>query len=105
MNVANLISGSSAFSKTNLYIWKFLVHIQQKSSLKDFQHKLANMWIEHNWMVVWTFFGIALLWDCPSLGLEWKLSFSIPVATAKFFKFAGIFEVQHFNHIIFQDIK
>ena len=42
MNIANLISGSSAFSKSNLYIWKFLTHIQQKPSLKDFEHKLAK---------------------------------------------------------------
>ena len=37
-NVGNLISGSSAFSKVSLYIWKFSVHILLKSSLKDFQH-------------------------------------------------------------------
>ena len=30
MNVINLISGSSAFSKSSLYIWKFLVHVLQK---------------------------------------------------------------------------
>ena len=35
-NVGNLISGSSAFSKSNLYIWKFSVHILLKPSLKDF---------------------------------------------------------------------
>ena len=43
MNVSNLISGSSAFSKSSLYIWKFLVHILLKSSLKDFEHYLARM--------------------------------------------------------------
>ena len=40
MNVGNLISGSSAFSKPSLYIWKFSVHILLKSSLKNFEHNL-----------------------------------------------------------------
>ena len=35
-DVGNLISGSSAFSKSNLYVWKFSVHALLKSSLKDF---------------------------------------------------------------------
>ena len=34
-DVGNLISGSSAFSKSSLNIWKFMVHILLKSSLKD----------------------------------------------------------------------
>ena len=42
-NVDNLISGSSAFSKLSVYIWKFLVHILLKSSLKDYEHNLASM--------------------------------------------------------------
>ena len=35
-DVGNLISGSSVFSKSSLYIWKFLVHILLKPCLKDF---------------------------------------------------------------------
>ena len=58
----NLISGSSAFSKSNLYIWKFSVHVLLKPNLKDFEHYLASMWNEHSCGVVWTFFGIVLLW-------------------------------------------
>ena len=38
MDVGNLVSDSSAFSKSNLYIWKLLVHILLKPSLKDFEH-------------------------------------------------------------------
>ena len=49
----------AAFLKSGLYIWKFSVHILLKSSLKD----LASMWNELKCMVVWAFFGIALLWD------------------------------------------
>ena len=41
--VGNLISGSFAFPKSSLYIWKFLVHILLKPSLKDFEHYLASM--------------------------------------------------------------
>ena len=62
-DVGSLISGSSAFFKSSLYIWKFLVHVLLKPSLKDFEHYLASMWNERNCAVVWTFFGIALLWD------------------------------------------
>ena len=42
-DVGSLISGSSAFSKSSLYIWKFSVHILWKPSLKDFEHYLANI--------------------------------------------------------------
>ena len=42
-DVGNLTSGSSAFSKPSLYIWKFLVHILLKPGLKDFEHYLASM--------------------------------------------------------------
>ena len=62
-DVVNLISGSTAFSKSSLYIWKFLVHILLKPSLENFEHDLASMWNECNYAVVWAFFGIALLWD------------------------------------------
>ena len=52
MNDSNLISGSSAFSKSISYIWKFSVDILLKPSLKDFEHYLASMRNEHNCMVV-----------------------------------------------------
>ena len=42
-DVDNLISGSSAFSKSSLYIWKFLVHKLLKPSLKDFECYLSSM--------------------------------------------------------------
>ena len=40
--VGNLIFGSSAFSKSSLYTWKFSVHVLLKPGLKDFEHSLAN---------------------------------------------------------------
>ena len=61
--VGNLIFGSSAFSKSSLNIWKFTVHILLKPGLENFEHYFAGMWEEYNRAVVWTFFGIALLWD------------------------------------------
>ena len=64
INVGNLISGSFAFSKSSLYIWKFLVHVLLKPSLKDFEHYLSNIWNEWNCAVVWTFFDIVFLLDC-----------------------------------------
>ena len=60
-DAANLITGSSAFSKSSLYNCKFSVHILLKSSLRDFEHYLASMWNKSNYMVVWTFFGTVLL--------------------------------------------
>ena len=42
MNDGNLTSGSSAFSKSSLYIWNFSVHVLLKPSLKDFEHYLAS---------------------------------------------------------------
>ena len=42
-DVGNLISGSSAFSKSSLNIWKFLVHVMVKPSMQDFKHDLTSM--------------------------------------------------------------
>ena len=61
MNVGNLITDSSAFSKPSICIWKLLVHILLKPSLKDFEHYLASMGNDHNCTLVETFFDIALL--------------------------------------------
>ena len=42
-DVGNLISGSSAFSKTKLNIWKLTVHVLLKPGLEDFEHYFASM--------------------------------------------------------------
>ena len=42
-DVGKMNSGSSAFSKSSLYIWKFLVYIMLKPNLKDFEYYLAGM--------------------------------------------------------------
>ena len=63
MDVGNLISGSSAFSKISLNIWKFMVHVLMKPGLENFERYFARMWDECNCAVVWIFFVIAFLWD------------------------------------------
>ena len=62
-NVGNLISGSSAFSKSNLNIWKFMVHVLFKPSLENFEHYFASVWDVCSFAVVWIFFVTAFLWD------------------------------------------
>ena len=42
-DVGNLISGSSAFSKSSLYIWKFTVHVLLKPGLENFEHYFASV--------------------------------------------------------------
>ena len=92
-NVGNLISASSAFSKSSLYIWNFSVYILLKPNVKDFANYLASMWSEHNFTVVWTFFGIVLLWG-------WMKTLS-PVLCS-LLSFPNLtYWVQHFNSIIF----
>ena len=43
MDVGNLISGSSAFSKSSLNIWKFMVYVPLKPGLENFEHYFASM--------------------------------------------------------------
>ena len=62
-DVGNLISGFSAFSKSSLNIWKFMVHVLLKPGLDHFEHYFASVWVECNCAVVWAFFGIAFLWN------------------------------------------
>ena len=96
-DVGNLISGSSAFSKTISNIWKFMVHILLKPGLENFKHYFTS--IKCNCAVVWAFFGIAFLWDWnenwPFLVLWPMLSFPNLLA----------YWVQRFHNIIFQDLK
>ena len=71
-DVGNLISGSSAFSKSSWNIWKFTVHVLLKPGLEDFEHYFASVWDECSCVVVWTFLGIAFLWD-------WNENWPFPV--------------------------
>ena len=89
MDVGNLSSASCAFSKSSLNIWMFTVHVLLKPGLDNFEHYLASVWDECNCTVVW---------HCLSLGLEWKLTVSSPVATTEFSKFAGMLRAALSQH-------
>ena len=147
-DVGNLFSGSSAFSKTSLKIWWFMIHVLLKPGLENFEHYFTTVWSEViqscltfcnpmdcslpgssvlgilqerklEWIVIplsrgssqprdrtqvsciagrlftiwatreahshvrWVqlYGSLNILWHCLSLGLEWKLTFSSPVAT------------------------
>ena len=71
-DVGNLISGSSAFSKTSLNNWKFVVHVLLKPGLENVEHYFTSVWDECNCAVVWAFFGIAFLWS-------WNENWPFPV--------------------------
>ena len=71
-DVGNLISGSSAFSKTSLNIWNFMVHVLLKPGWENFEHYFTSMWDECNCAVVWPFFGNAFL-------SNWNENWSFPV--------------------------
>ena len=87
-DVGNLISGSSAFSKSSLNIWKFTVHVLLKPGLENFEHV--------RWMQLCG--SLNIVGHCHSLGLEWKLTCCSPVATAEFSKFAGILSAALSQH-------
>ena len=52
VDVGNLTSGSSAFSKSSLNIWQFTVHTLLKPGLGNFEHYFANVLDECNCVVV-----------------------------------------------------
>ena len=76
-DVGNLISGYSAFSKSILNIWEFLVHVLLKPCLENFEHYFTSMWDECNCAVVWAFFGIAYQAP-PSMGFSRQKYWKIP---------------------------
>ena len=66
-DTGNSISGSSAFSKSSLNIWKFTIHILLKPGLENLEHYFASVLDECNCAVVWTlalpFFGLGMKTD------------------------------------------
>ena len=94
-NVGNLISGSSAFSKTSLNIWKFMVQVLLKPGLENFEHCFTSVWDECNCVVVWAFFSFAFLWDCYE---NWPFPALWPLLS---FPNLLTYWVQHFKSIIF----
>ena len=75
-DIGNLISGSSAFSKSSLNIWKFTVHVLLKSGLENFEHYFAIMWDDCNCAVKnWPFPVLWLLLSFPNLLACWVQCF------------------------------
>ena len=98
-DVGSLISGSSAFSKTSLNIWKFMVQVLLKAALENFEHYFTSVWDQCSCVVVWAFFHIAFLWD-------WNENWTFPVL-CPLLSFPNLlaYWVQHFHSIIFQDLE
>ena len=98
-DVSSLISGSCAFSKSSLNIWKLSVHVLWKPVLENFEHYFASLWGECNCAVVWAFFGMAFLWD-------WNENWPFPILWP-LLSFPNLlaYWVQHFHSIILQDLK
>ena len=94
-DVGNLISGSSAFSKFSLNIWKFSVPVLLKLCFHNFEHYFASVWVECNCVVVWTLLGIAILWDWNE---NWPVAVLWPLLS---FPNVLAYWVQHFHSIIF----
>ena len=98
----NLISGSSAFSKSSwtseisrfMYCWSLAWRILSITLLAN-----SQKWDKSNCAVVWTFFGTAFLWD-------WNENWPFPVLWP-LLSFPNLlaYWVQHFHSIIFQDLK
>ena len=95
MDVGNLISHSSAFSKSSLNIWMFSAPVPLTPCLENFEHYFASMWDECNCVIVWTFFSIGFLWD-------WNENWPFPVLWP-LLSFPNLlaYWVQYFHSIIF----
>ena len=95
-DVVNLISGSSAFSKSGMNIWTFMIHILLKPGLENFEHYSSSIWDECNCAVVWGLFNIAFLGDWnenwpfpvlwPLLSFPYLLALECPTFTATSFR-------------------
>ena len=94
-DAGNFVSGSPAFSKSSLNIWKFMVHVLLNPDLENFEHYFASVWDEYSCAVVWTVFGIAFLWD-------WNENWPFPVLRP-LLSFPNLlaYWVQHFHSVIF----
>ena len=71
-DVGNIISDFSAFCKSSLNIWKFLVHILVMCSLENFEHYFASLSGGYNLCDSLDIFGISFLWN-------WNENLSFPV--------------------------
>ena len=94
VDVVNMISGSSAFSKSSLHTGKFSVHVLLKPSLENFEHYFASVWDECNCAVVRTFFAL------PFFGIGMKTDLFHSCGHCWVLQICWHW-VQHFTSIIF----
>ena len=92
VDVSNLISGSSAFSKSSLNIWNFTVHVLLKSAWRILSITLLAC--EMSATVQYFEHSLAL----PFFGIGIKIDLFSPVASAEFSKFAGILSAALSQH-------
>ena len=92
MDVGNLISGSSAFSKSSLYICKFSFQVMLKLA-----RRILNITLLACEMSA-VECSLNIPWHCLSLGFKWRLTFSSTVAIAEFSKFASILSAALSQH-------
>ena len=107
VDVCNLISGSSPFSKSSLNIWKFTVHVLLKTGLENFEHYFASVWDECSCVVVerslaLPFFGIGMKTDlfqscghCWLFQIRWHIECSTFTASFLGFEIAQL----EFHHL------
>ena len=97
VDAGNLISGSSAFSKTSLIIWKFMCFWSLAWRILSITLLACEM--STNCAVVWAFFGIAFL-------LDWNENWPFPILWP-LLSFPNLlaFWAQHFHSMIIQDLK
>ena len=93
-DVGNLISGSSAFSKSSLNIWKFSVHVLLTPGLENFEHYLLAS--EMSAIVRYFEHSLAL----PFFGIGVKTDLFQSCATAEFSKFAGLLNAALSQHLL-----
>ena len=86
----NLISGSSAFSKSSLNIWNFSVHILLKPSLENFECYFTSMWNECNCIVFGTFLGPAFFGIVMKAYQHHILGFEIPSWCSNWFMISSM---------------
>ena len=74
-DVGKLVSGSSAFSKTSLNIWKFTVHVLLKPGLENFEHYFTSVRDEYNCAVVENSLSLPFLMSCSSFLQDFDFGF------------------------------